>query len=79
MAKSHSLNGNHHYELALHLAESGIHTGIPFTLFAEVETDPLKNENGKFVKRRYLGKLGSQETPVWFEITDAASTGKDPL
>jgi hypothetical protein len=63
-----AIHGNRHYELAINLAEAGLHKDIPFTLYAEIETDPLKNEKGKFVKRRYLGELASQQAPQWFVL-----------
>jgi hypothetical protein len=31
-------------EAAIHLGKAGLHRGAPFTLYAEVESDPLKNE-----------------------------------
>mgnify|MGYP003636761200 CR=1 FL=1 len=58
-------SGHRQYEAAIHLSEAGLHRGAPFTLYAEVETDPLKNEQGKFVERQYLGELGDQQNPVW--------------
>jgi len=62
------LNQNRQYEIAIHMAEAGLHRGIPFTLYAEVETDPLRNEQKKFKKRQYLGFLGDQKNPAWFNI-----------
>ncbi|WP_269617699.1 hypothetical protein [Zhongshania sp. BJYM1] len=41
------------------------HSKVPFTVYAEVETDPLKDEKGKFVERQYLGELGDERNPVW--------------
>lgn len=58
-------SGHRQYEAAIHLGEAGLHSGIPFTFYAEIETDPLKNQQGKFVERRYLGQLGSRENPQW--------------
>lgn len=59
----------HHrqYEAKLHLEESGLHYGVPFPVFVEIETDPLQ-ENGKFKQRQYIGILGSQRHPVWLII-----------
>lgn len=61
------LSQHRQYEAKLHLAESGLHYGVPFPVFVEVETDPLQ-VNGKFKQRQYLGKLGSQKRPVWLLI-----------
>jgi hypothetical protein len=61
------LKQHRQYEAKIHLAESGLHLGVPFPVYVELETDPLK-ENGKFKKRLYLGKLGSQQQPVWLMI-----------
>lgn len=57
--------GHRQYEAAIHLDEAGLHPGVPFTFYAEIETDPLKNSQGKFVERQYLGQLGSEEVPLW--------------
>ncbi len=65
---SSDMHGNRHYEIAINLAEVGLHLEIPFTLSAEVETDPQKNKAGKFIKRQYLGFLGSKKMPIWFAI-----------
>ncbi|MBF0265236.1 MAG: hypothetical protein HQL46_08175 [Gammaproteobacteria bacterium] len=65
---SSDIHGNRHYEVAIHLEEAGIPLNHPFTLSAEVETDPLKDSNGKFKKRQYLGYLGSQQQPFWFYL-----------
>jgi len=62
------LSQNRQYEIAIHMGEAGLHRGVPFTLHAEVETDPLRNEQNKFKKRQYLGFLGDQENPAWFKI-----------
>lgn len=62
-----SLRQHRQYEAKIHLAESGLPRGVPFPVFVELETDPLK-ENGKFKQRVYLGGLGSQERPVWLII-----------
>ena len=57
-----------HYELELDLVESGIHPGIPFQAYIEVETDPLLTNKGQFAGRQYLGKVGSEKEPSWFVI-----------
>lgn len=62
-----TLRQHRQYEAKIHLAESGLPHGVPFPVFVELETDPLR-ENGKFKQRRYLGRLGSQERPVWLMI-----------
>ncbi|MBQ0797357.1 hypothetical protein [Zhongshania sp.] len=58
-------SGHRQYEAAIHLGEAGLHSNVPFTVYAEVETDPLKDEKGKFVERQYLGELGNEQNPVW--------------
>lgn len=58
-------SGHRQYEAAIHLGEAGLHRGVPFTLYLEVETDPLKNEQGKFLERQYLGELGNEDNPQW--------------
>jgi hypothetical protein len=63
-----AINVNRHYELAVLLDEVGIHPSIPFTLHALVETDPLNDKNGKYIKRQYLGYLGKQKKPYWFIV-----------
>lgn len=60
------LNDHRRYETVLELAESGLHLGVPFGAFVEVETDP--KDNGKRRERVLLGTLGSQDKPLWFEI-----------
>ncbi len=70
---SSDLHGNRHYEVAIYLEEVGIHLDVPFTLSIEVETDPKKNDKGKFVKRQYLGYLGSIESPFWFRIGSSSA------
>lgn len=57
--------GHRQYEAAIHLGEAGLHPGVPFTFYAEVETDPLRNSDGKFMERRYLGQHGSEAQPAW--------------
>lgn len=64
-----SMNSGHRqYEAAVHLGEAGLHPGVPFTLYAEVETDPLRTAEGKFVERRYLGQLGNARQPLWLQF-----------
>ncbi|MEM7164395.1 MAG: hypothetical protein AAF581_02970 [Planctomycetota bacterium] len=63
-----TLQPHRQYEVSLDLAEMGLHLEVPFAAFVEVESDPVKDENGKFVRRTYLGELGSQGDPVWFVI-----------
>ncbi len=65
MAKGAStLQQHRQFEAKLNLKESGLTIGLPFPVFAEVETDPLYVDE-KFKKRLYLGGLGSQNQPVW--------------
>lgn len=61
-------NEHRQYEAVLDLAETGLHVGTPFAAFVVIETDPLRTEQGKFKQRQYLGKLGSQNVPIWFNI-----------
>lgn len=63
-----SIDGHRRYEAVLQLAEVGLHHGVPFPAWADVETDPAKKENGKSGGRRYLGQLGAQTAPVWFVL-----------
>ena len=56
------------YEAVLQLAETGLHRGVAFPAWADVETDPEKKENGKSGGRRYLGQLGAQTAPVWLVL-----------
>lgn len=58
-------SGHRQYEAAILLEEAGIHEGVPFTVYAEIETDPLKNEQGKFIERQYLGEWGDRNNPMW--------------
>ncbi|GAB3370147.1 hypothetical protein NCG89_09355 [Spongiibacter taiwanensis] len=60
--------GHRQYEAAVHLGETGLHPAVPFTLYAEIETDPLRNAEGKFVERQYLGFLGSEQQPLWLQF-----------
>jgi len=60
------IDGHRWYEAVLQLAEIGLHRGVPFPAWADVETDPQKKEQGKSGGRRYLGQLGAQTAPVWF-------------
>jgi len=56
------------YEAKILLEEVGIHKGVPFTAYAIVETDPLRNSAGKFKKRQYLGRFANKKNPQWFII-----------
>jgi hypothetical protein len=58
-------SGNRQYEAAIHIGEAGLHSKVPFTVYAEVETDPLKDAQGKLAERQYLGELGNERNPVW--------------
>jgi hypothetical protein len=58
-------SGHRQYEAAIHLGEAGLHPGTAFTVYVEVETDPLKNGQGKFLERQYLGELGDEHNPRW--------------
>ncbi len=63
-----AIDGHRRYEAVLPLDEIGLTLGVPFTAWADVETDPAKDENGRFSHRRYLGQLGAQTAPIWFVI-----------
>lgn len=63
-----SVQGHRRFEAVIDLAEAGLPIGKPFAAYAQVESDPIKDENGKFVKRLYLGQLGTSANPVWFVI-----------
>jgi len=64
------LNVHRRYEAVLDLAESGLHVKVPFAAFVEVETDP--KDDGQRRERVLLGKLGSQDEPLWFQIDSRA-------
>lgn len=61
------------FELALDLEETGLHLGVPFAAYVEVETDPLTDWGGRFRERVYAGRLGSQVAPVWLVIGTPAN------
>ncbi len=58
-------SGHRQYEAAIHLGEAALHANTPFPLYTELETDPLRDTNGKFVERQYLGSFGSDAQPLW--------------
>lgn len=62
------VGGHRHYEAALLLEEAGLHPGAPFAAYVEVETDPINDADGRFVRREHLGELGAQHAPVWFVL-----------
>ncbi len=64
------VDGHRRYEAVLDLQESGLHPGVPFPARVEVETDPVRNEDGGVTSRRYVGRLGSRAAPLWFVIGD---------
>ena len=63
-----AIDGHRRFEAVLDIAEVGLHRGVPFPAWADVETDPERDDAGKFMGRRYLGQLGAQTAPVWFQI-----------
>jgi hypothetical protein len=65
---SSSLGGHRQYEARLQLKETGIAAGVAFAAFAELETDPFLDAQGKFKHRVELGRLGSARTPIWLRI-----------
>jgi len=56
------------FEAVLDLAESGLHPGVPFAAYVEVETDPRTDATGRFQNRVLAGTLGSPAAPVWFKL-----------
>jgi hypothetical protein len=65
-----TLDGHRQFEVMLDLAESGLHPGVPFPAYVEVETDPVRDSAGRFLRRALAGALGSQAAPVWLVIED---------
>ncbi len=63
-----SLFHHRQFEAILDLREAGLHIGVPFPARAVIETDPLRREEGRFIGRRYLGKLGNRRNPVWLVV-----------
>jgi hypothetical protein len=63
-----SMIGHRQFELVLDLDETGLHPGVLFAAYAEVETDPITDWGGRFRERAYAGRLGSQAAPVWLVI-----------
>jgi hypothetical protein len=63
-----SMIGHRQFELALDLEEAGLHLGVPFAAYVEVETDPVTDWDGRFRARAYAGRLGSHAAPVWLVI-----------
>lgn len=60
--------GHRRFEAVLDLSEVGLPVGTPFPARVEVESDPVRDGNGKFKSRTYLGEMGEQTAPVWFVI-----------
>jgi len=56
------------YELALDLDEAGLHPGVPFPAFIDIEGDPVLDAAGNFRSRTIVGRLGSLEAPIWLRI-----------
>ena len=63
-----SIGEHRQYEAVLNLEEAGLHPGVPFRAFVQVETDPALDERGKFDHRVYVGEYGTQGNPKWFVI-----------
>lgn len=68
---SSSLRSHRQYEARLQLTEIGITAGVAFAAFAELETDPLRDRQGKFNRRVELGRLGNAQAPMWLRIGDS--------
>ena len=60
------IDGHRRYEAVLQLAEVGLHHGVPFPAWADVETDPEKKEKGRS-GTPLSGPLG-ETAPVWFVL-----------
>jgi hypothetical protein len=63
-----AVHGFRRFVLALDLEEAGLHVGVPFPAYFEIEGDPVLDAAGKFVARTTVGRLGSLEAPVWLRI-----------
>lgn len=61
-------DGYRRYELALDLDEAGLHRGVPFPAFFDIEGDPVRDVAGKFKSRTTVGRLGGLQEPVWLRI-----------
>jgi hypothetical protein len=62
-------DGYRRYELVLDLEEAGLHRGVPFPAFFDIEGDPVRDAEGKFRSRTIVGRLGHRKEPVWLRIT----------
>ncbi len=74
-----TLDGHRRYLISLPLESAGLHPGVPFAARAEIETDPLLYESGKFKNRVHLAEFGMQETPLWLVIGEQKTTSNTPL
>lgn len=63
-----AVEGFRQFELSADLGEVGLHPGVPFAAFFEVEGDPVY-QDGKFKARTILGTAGSAAAPVWLQIS----------
>lgn len=63
-----TFDGFRRYEMSLDLDESGLHRGVAFPAFIDIEGDPEKHPNGKFKARTIVGQAGSLLEPVWLRI-----------
>ena len=63
-----AMHGHRQYEAVIDLEETGLHPGVPFRAWVQVETDPALDDQGKFDYRVYAGQYGSQDDPHWFII-----------
>ena len=67
-----SIRSHRQYEAVLDLEETGLHLGVPFRAWVQVETDPALDKDGKFDHRVYVGQLGHQDAPHWFVVEKPA-------
>ena len=61
------------------MREIGIAVGVAFAAFAELETDPLRDKQGKFNRRVELGRLGNAQAPIWLRIGDSRAQARKDL
>lgn len=68
-----SMGDHRQYEAVMNLEETGLHPGVPFRAWVQVETDPALDERGKFDHRIYVGQYGTEGDPRWFVIEEPSA------
>jgi hypothetical protein len=63
-----TVDGYRRYEMVLDLAEAGLHRGVAFPAFFDIEGDPEKHPDGKFKARTTVGRAGNLQEPIWLRI-----------